>query len=208
MTAAASPPTELLKLPRLNTKEQLPLCLNTGTQEGPWQMMAALPLKTHLAPQMLNVSREEIIIGRRQKRRKCGDRRGHGEVQGSGARGRKADRVNIVRLKGSSKHSNSLAAGRQPERGHHSLLRAHHSNALHFQPPSVCTTSWSNLSHAHTLMHYEPTCVHYKLHLHTTHLLTHLDTERRKNCCPDCEVQDHRPGSLLEIHLLSQLVSD
>lgn len=61
MTAAASPPTKLLQLPRLNTKEQPPLRLNTGTQE------AARQTNTSQTP---NISREQIIRGRRQKRRK------------------------------------------------------------------------------------------------------------------------------------------
>lgn len=68
MTAPASPATKLAKLLRLNTKEQLPLCLNTAAQTKTDDGGAAAAINTS-SSQMLNLSKE-IITGRRYKRRK------------------------------------------------------------------------------------------------------------------------------------------
>lgn len=77
MTAPASTATKLAKLLRLNTKEQLPLCLNTAAQTKTDDGGAAAAINTS-SSQMLNLSKE-IITGRRYKRRKY--RQGRGRVR-------------------------------------------------------------------------------------------------------------------------------
>lgn len=120
MTVAASQLPKLAKLLRLNTKEQLPLSLNTGALEGhdKWWCHWCY---THI--QFSDAKRQWRDNHRQKIREKKIWRQWRSRVK-CGAVGRRRERQSVWRtsetLKGCCKHSNSLTAGRQPKRSRHS----------------------------------------------------------------------------------------
>ncbi len=115
-----------------------------------------------------------------------GTEKGQGEVLGSGASKRKVVSVNIVMLKGSCKHSNSLSAGRQPERGQHSSPQ----RCTELSPPSafIPPTQHHNLRQRPTAERYHSStwrCQYVVVRLYTTNLWSQWHCDETHNGCLD-----------------------